>query len=273
MRAATTSTRIAWAVLAFLVLAALLAGWLAPHPYALQSRELIGSAPSPQFPLGTDALGRDRLSRLLYGSRISLLVGPLAALLTTCLAGLFGGLAGYWGGWCERMFLLRPISCCPCRGCFCCSRSGRVLPLEVPPEISLLIVFLLLGLLGWAGPSRIVRASVRAFMGSGFVLQARAWGLGAGGQILLRHLLPERLARPYRPIPARGAAVRAERSQSRAPGIRRHRAVAFLGRPAERNGKLSGRRRPSVADGAVLLLVLVVSCLQILARRQEADSH
>src|SRR5579883_536420 len=145
-------TRLAWAVLGALILTAACAGWLAPHDYAAQSREFIAAAPSSQFLLGTDALGRDRLSRLLYGSRISLLVGPLAALLATALAGIFGGVAGYWGGWTERVFLLASDLVLSLPWLFLLLTVRAVLPLEVPPETSLLVVFLLLGMLGWAGP-------------------------------------------------------------------------------------------------------------------------
>src|SRR5713226_9484225 len=95
-------------VLAVIFLAAALADWVAPAPYAHQFRDSPNSAPSRQFPLGTDELGRDRLSRLLYGSRISLLLAPATALLSTLLAALIGGGAGYLGGRWDR-FAMRSI--------------------------------------------------------------------------------------------------------------------------------------------------------------------
>src|ERR1700736_2802061 len=71
-------------------------------PYDLQFRDYPSAPMSKQFPLGTDELGRDRLSRLLYGTRVSLLAAPAAALLSTLLAAFAGGLAGFLGGWYDR---------------------------------------------------------------------------------------------------------------------------------------------------------------------------
>ena len=76
----------------------LAANWLAPVGYAKQFRDAPSAPPSRQHLLGTDDIGRDRFARLLYGTRISLLLAPAAALVSTGLAALFGGLAGYLGG-------------------------------------------------------------------------------------------------------------------------------------------------------------------------------
>src|ERR1700724_574131 len=96
---------IALTVLVIVFGAAVLADWVAPAPYARQFRRAPNAGPSRRFPLGTDELGRDRLSRLLYGSRVSLLLAPAAALLSTFIAALIGGLAGYLGGWWERLIM------------------------------------------------------------------------------------------------------------------------------------------------------------------------
>src|ERR1700690_3095007 len=78
--------------------ACLLANVLAPASYAHQFREEPNASPSRQHLLGTDDLGRDRFARVLYGTRVSLLLAPAAALVSTALAALVGGLAGYMGG-------------------------------------------------------------------------------------------------------------------------------------------------------------------------------
>ena len=93
-----TGRRLACLVLVLVVGASLAAGWLAPAGYAKQYREAAGAAPSAQHWLGTDEIGRDRFARVLYGTRISLLLAPAAALLSTLLAAVVGGLAGYVGG-------------------------------------------------------------------------------------------------------------------------------------------------------------------------------
>src|SRR5271166_7165443 len=68
-----------------------------------QDREAIAAPPSAKFPLGTDDLGRDRLARLIQGTRVSILLAPAAALLSTLLAAAIGGIAGYRGGRIDRI--------------------------------------------------------------------------------------------------------------------------------------------------------------------------
>ena len=179
-------------VLGILILvfaASLLAGLLAPAPYAKQFRDSPNAAPSRRFPLGTDELGRDQLSRLLYGSRVSLLLAPAAALLSTFIAALVGGLAGYLGGWQERLIVRSIDLFLSLPWLFLLLTMRALLPLNVSPVASVSITFALLGLLGWAGPARVVRAGVRSLTNSDFVLQARACGC-RGSRLLVMHVLP-----------------------------------------------------------------------------------
>ncbi|MGA2103314.1 MAG: hypothetical protein ABSG34_19540 [Candidatus Sulfotelmatobacter sp.] len=90
--------RVACVILLLVVGVSLAANWLAPSGYAKQYREEADAAPSRAHFLGTDDIGRDRFARVLYGTRISLLLAPAAALLSTLMAALVGGLAGYMGG-------------------------------------------------------------------------------------------------------------------------------------------------------------------------------
>jgi peptide/nickel transport system permease protein len=99
---------LAIAVLAALFLAAMLSGMTAQNQ-SMQFRQIPGARPSSQFPLGTDELGRDRLARLLFATRISLLMAPASALAATLLAALVGGVAGYFGGFWDR---------CPGSSCY-----------------------------------------------------------------------------------------------------------------------------------------------------------
>jgi peptide/nickel transport system permease protein len=181
--------KIALAVLAVAVVASLAAGWLAQHSYAEQSREFIASAPSAQFWLGTDELGRDRFARLLYGTRVSLLLAPAAALLSTLFAALIGGAAGYLGGCWERtvtagidLFLSLPWL-------FLLLAVRALLPLNTSPLTSVMITFLLLGCLGWAAPARIIRAGTRTLASSDYLVQAAAGGVSRW-RLFWRHLLP-----------------------------------------------------------------------------------
>jgi ABC-type dipeptide/oligopeptide/nickel transport system permease subunit len=178
-----------WGILILVFSASLIAGWLAPAPYAQQFRDSPNVGASRRFPLGTDELGRDRLSRLLYGSRVSLLLAPAAALLATFIAAMVGGMAGYLGGWRERLIMRSVDLFLSLPWLFLLITVRALLPLNVSPAASVSITFALLGLLGWAGPARVVRAGVRSLTSSDFVLQARACGC-RGSRLLVMHVLP-----------------------------------------------------------------------------------
>ncbi len=170
--------RAATGILVAVYAVALCANWLAPAGYAAQHRDHPSAPPSASFFLGTDALGRDLLSRLLYGSRLSLLLAPAAALLSTGLAAAAGGLAGYAGGWLGTGLLKTVDLFMSLPWLFLLLAVRALLPLNTPPEGSVLITFLLLGLLGWAAPARVVAAAAASLRGSEFALCARARGIG-----------------------------------------------------------------------------------------------
>lgn len=165
------------------------ASWLAPHNYETQFRDHAGEPPSRQFPLGTDELGRDRLSRLLEASRISLLCAPAAALLATIIAAVIGVTAGYFSGWLDEvlsgttdLFLSLPWL-------FALLTLRALLPLNISPLKSLAVTFLLLATVGWASCARVVRAGTQAMRSSGPILHARACGCRRM-RLLWRHVLP-----------------------------------------------------------------------------------
>jgi len=167
----------------------LFADQLAPAGYAEQFRESPNAAPSRKHLLGTDDIGRDRFSRVLYGTRISLLLAPAAALLSALLAALIGGVAGYLGGLWARcamgftdLFLSLPWL-------FLLIMVRGFLPLDVSPVLSVLVTFLLLGLLGWAASARILCAGAATIRNSDFLLQARASGLRRV-RLFVFHVLP-----------------------------------------------------------------------------------
>ncbi|HUO31183.1 MAG TPA: ABC transporter permease [Bryobacteraceae bacterium] len=179
----------AWIFLAALLLAALFADRIAGASYAHQFRDFPNAPVSSRFLLGTDALGRDRLARLLAATRISLLLAPAAALLSTALAVLIGGISGYCGGLTDRAIVRAIDLMLSLPWIFLLIAARAMLPLNVSPSASLLITFALLGVLGWAGPARVVRAGVREICDSDFLLQARACGSG-GLRLLLRQIVP-----------------------------------------------------------------------------------
>ena len=179
----------AWAVLALTLSAALGAAWIAPAPYEKQFRDSPNAPPSEQFPLGTDELGRDRLSRLLYGTRISLLLAPAAALLATLIAALAGIGAGMIGGRVEQLILSAVDLVASLPWLFLLIAVRAVLPLNVSAYASVGVTFVLLGALGWAGAARVIRSAVLSVRESGFMIEARSLGV-SGVRLFAVQLLP-----------------------------------------------------------------------------------
>jgi peptide/nickel transport system permease protein len=167
----------------------LLADFISPASYAHQFREQPNSPPSRQHLLGTDDLGRDRFSRVLYGTRVSLLLAPAAALSSSLLAALIGGVAGFTGGWVQKCVMAATDLFLSLPWLFLLITVRAVLPLNVSPIISVAITFGLLGCLGWAGAARVVCADATSLRDSDFALLARAHGSG-GWRLLWRHIVP-----------------------------------------------------------------------------------
>ncbi len=168
-------------------LTALLAPWLAPHDPLQVQLAPAHSPPGAGFLLGTDAVGRDCLSRLLHGGRVSLPLGLLAVAVAASLGTALGALAGFLGGWAERLitwltdlFLALPRLVLLLAVLAVASRAQ---------EGRFLLVALVLGLTGWMPVARIVRTEVLSLRGRDWVSAARGLGLSPG-RILLRHILP-----------------------------------------------------------------------------------
>ena len=174
--------------LLMVTLACLLAPFVAPS-YAHQFRDEPDAAPSNQHLLGTDDLGRDRFARVLYGTRVSLLLAPAAALLSSLLAVLIGGAAGFLGGWVERLVKAATDLFLSLPWLFLLITVRALLPLNVSPITSVAITFVLLGCLGWAAAARVVCADARSLAHSDFILLARASG-SSGFRLLWRQVVP-----------------------------------------------------------------------------------
>lgn len=154
----------------------LLADVTAPARYEEQFREAPSASPSARFLLGTDELGRDRFSRLLYGGRISLLLAPAAALLATSISLGLGILAGYFGGLPERFALRFTDLVASTPSLLLLLFIRALLPLNVAPAVSVTITFLLLGSIGWTSGVRVIAAAISSARESDFIRQAVAAG-------------------------------------------------------------------------------------------------
>jgi len=180
--------RVSVVILVVLAIAAVASLWL-PVSASEQMRDAIDAAPSWRLPLGADDLGRDRLARVLCGLRLSLLLTAAAACVSTAIAGVVGGVAGWYGGRVEQLAMAVADLFVSLPWLFLLIMVRAALPLNVSPMVSIGLTFLLLGILGWAAPARVIRAQARAVADSDYLLQARASGCGRL-RLFLKHLAP-----------------------------------------------------------------------------------
>jgi peptide/nickel transport system permease protein len=175
-------------VLGTVALVAAAAPLLAPHSPTAIDGTAFRAAPTPAHPLGTDSVGRDVLSRLIYAGRVSLTVGILAVSMFVLIGTTVGAIAGYAGG----------------RVDLALSRVMDVM-LSFPPLIIILFavsifgrpslwnIIIVLGLLGWPPVARLVRGQILALRQQDFVYAARAVG-ASDSVVVVRHLLPNAMA-------------------------------------------------------------------------------
>lgn len=181
--------KIACGLLLLVLAVSMTATWIAPAGYARQYRDAADAGPSRTHWLGTDDIGRDRFARVLYGTRISLLLAPAAALLSTCMAALIGGLAGYLGGIWARMAMAFTDLFMSLPWLFLLITARALMPLNVAPVVSVFVTFLLLGLLGWTTAARVLCASAGSLRSADFVRQARAAGISPA-RLFCVHVAP-----------------------------------------------------------------------------------
>ncbi len=182
--------RLAALVIASLLAVASLGGsFLARFDYIHQDRLSISASPSRQHWLGTDTLGRDRFSRLLHGTRVSLLLAPAAAVVSVLLAFVLGVVPGFIARSCESAVKILIDLMLSIPWLFLLLIVRALLPLNLSPGYSVTITFLMLGLLGWGVPARILMARAQCLRQSDFLLLARCAGVRPW-RLLCVHLMP-----------------------------------------------------------------------------------
>jgi peptide/nickel transport system permease protein len=165
---------------------ALASPWLAPYdPNLIDLKEVL-MPPTPAHLLGTDTLGRDVLSRIIFGARVSLLVGFVAVGIATIIGVLVGALAGYYGGWLDQV-LMRLVDLM-----LCFPTLFLILAVIAVLGPSIWNIMVVIGLTGWMGVARLVRAEFLSLKEREFVVAARALG-ASDWRLMLRHLLPNAL--------------------------------------------------------------------------------
>jgi ABC-type dipeptide/oligopeptide/nickel transport system permease subunit len=166
------------------VLAAICAPWLAPQdPLTGDLQGAYLMRPGSRFLLGSDSQGRDVLSRVLYGARLSLSVGLVSQSVAVTVGVLLGLLAGYYGRWVDAVVMrLADVTLAFPTLLLLIAVAAAVRP-------SLLVVFVVIGLVGWAGMARLVRSQVLVLRRAEYVLAAQALG-APDRRVVFRHLLP-----------------------------------------------------------------------------------
>jgi len=173
-------------VVLFLALVAIFADVLAPYPYTKVNFSRLNEAPSRDYPLGTDQIGRDLLSRMIYGARVSMLVGLGAQVIVVSLGVPIGALSGYLGGRTD-LLLTRLIDVM-----YAFPRLLFVILVMSMLGAGLMNIFIAIGLTGWVGIARQTRAQVLGIKEKEFVDGARALGAGFM-RVLAKHVLPNAL--------------------------------------------------------------------------------
>lgn len=174
-------------VVLVLVVVAVLAPVITPHdPYAIDVAAIL-LPPSPQHLFGTDELGRDVFSRMVYGARVSLQVGFVAAGLATLVGVFLGALAGYYGGKVEAL-IMRFTDMMLCFPTF-----FLILAVIALLEPSIINIMAVIGLTSWMGVARLVRAEFLTLKERDYVVAARSLG-ASDKRIIFRHILPNAMA-------------------------------------------------------------------------------
>ncbi len=174
-------------VVILLFVVSLFSPWISPYdPNAINLSEVLAQ-PSPDHPLGTDQLGRDVLSRIIWGAGISLKVGFVATGFSLFIGVILGALAGYYGRWVDAV-IMRFVDIMLCFPSF-----FLILAVIAILEPSIWNIMIVIGLTGWMGITRLVRADFISLRERDFVQAARA--VGAGDlRIIFRHILPNAMA-------------------------------------------------------------------------------
>ncbi len=170
-----------------LILVALFAPYVAPYdPLAIHVNEIL-QPPSLKHPFGTDLLGRDVLSRMIYACRISLEVSVVAVGISVGIGTVLGAIAGYFGGWIDQV-ICRFIDMM-----LCFPTIFLILAVIAYLEPSILTIMVVIGLTSWMGVARLVRAEVLSLKERDFVKVAKLYNAGAL-RIIFKHLIPNAIA-------------------------------------------------------------------------------
>lgn len=153
-------------------------------------RHLYGvDAPDRVYLLGADGLGRDVLSRVLYGAQVSLTVGLVGILISFSIGLLLGGISGYFGGWVDEVIMRATELLLSIPGLYLIVALRAVFPAELSSRQVYLAIVVILAFIGWAALARVIRGMVLGIRRAEYVLAAEALGMSRM-RIIVRHILP-----------------------------------------------------------------------------------
>ena len=175
------------AIVGFFVMVAVFAPMIAPYNPGQIDIENILTVPSNSHIFGTDSLGRDLFSRMVYGTRISLLVGFIAVGIATLLGIALGSIAGYYGKWVDTI-IMRFIDIMLCFPTF-----FLILAVIALLEPSIVNIMIIIGATSWMGMARLIRAEILSLKERDFIYAERAIG-ASDLRIITRHLIPNAMA-------------------------------------------------------------------------------
>ncbi|HEU5012750.1 MAG TPA: oligopeptide ABC transporter permease [Roseiflexaceae bacterium] len=171
------------AVLIFFIVLVALAPWIAPYTFDSIDTKNIRKPPSLAHIMGSDDLGRDLFTRILYGGRISLTIGIFSALVATVVGAVLGAVAAFYGGWLDNIIMrLTDVA-------FAIPALPLLIILSSYANSSIPIMILIIGALSWMGTARAIRGVVLSIKEQEFLTAARAIGVSDRAMIF-RHILP-----------------------------------------------------------------------------------
>ena len=174
-------------IVLLLFVVALFAHWLSPYDPGQIDVQQVLQDPTWKHPFGTDPLGRDVFSRMIYGSRISLMVGFVAVGISTLIGIFLGALAGYYGRWVDNL-IMRFVDVMLCFPTF-----FLILAVIALLEPNIWNIMVVIGITGWMGVARLVRAEFLSLKERDFTAAEKALG-AKDFRIIFRHILPNALA-------------------------------------------------------------------------------
>jgi peptide/nickel transport system permease protein len=190
-------------VLIIIILACVFASVIAPYNPTISQVDASGAilknaGPSLKYIMGTDAIGRDVFSRLLYAGRISLLIAFVVTICAESFGAFIGAVSGYFGGWVDEVIqrvieFLLTLPLLPLLLAFSALLRGVQIPFLPQEWSSAIIIAVILIVFGWMGPARLMRGMVLSLRNQDFTEAARAMGLGDFG-IIIRHMIPNAMA-------------------------------------------------------------------------------